>query len=46
MEFFFFFLANAALFVRPGELSQSWESIPVYLMLIVIAMGFALNRRL
>lgn len=43
MAYFLFLLANAALFIRPGELIPALDGAPVYLWLIVAAIVAALG---
>jgi O-antigen ligase len=41
MGFFLFILVNAALFVRPGEISPNLAELPIYLVLIVCCLAFS-----
>ncbi|MGQ0634355.1 MAG: O-antigen ligase family protein [Planctomycetaceae bacterium] len=44
MDFFLFMLVNLALFVRPSEVVPDLEAVPVYNILIIIALVAALPR--
>ena len=35
MAFFLFILVNAALFIRPAEIVQSWQGLEIYFYLIL-----------
>src|SRR6266850_1666817 len=42
MGFFLFILVNAALFLRPSELVQGWETVSIYEPLIISCFLFSL----